>query len=245
MGARRLRLGSRAFVAEWAPLPPLAPPQGTEVWLAEPGRVLARMELHDTLRPRARETLAALRRAGLQAHLLSGDHQAAVESVARQLDIERICAGASPSGKLDYVRKLQAGGARVLMVGDGINDAPVLAAADVSIAVGQATALARTSADAVLLSSDLRMVDRLLALARTTRRIIVQNLAWASAYNLTAIPAAALGWVPPWLAAVGMSASSLLVVGNALRLRISAPSAAAAPGATAAPPQGAGAAPRR
>ena len=221
--ARRLRIGSAGFVAEWAPLPRTAPGTGSEVWLAEPGRVLARFEFSDTLRPEAGETVANLRAAGLRVHLLSGDHAAAVAASAAELGITDIRSAASPADKLDYVRHLQAEGRRVLMVGDGINDAPVLAAADASLAVGHATALAKTSADAVLLSPDITMVGRLLGLARHTRRIIAQNLAWATLYNLVAIPAAALGWVPPWLAALGMSASSLLVVGNALRLRIAAP----------------------
>jgi len=159
----------------------------------------------------------------LQIHLLSGDHEAAVAACAGEIDITDYAAAASPADKLAFVRALQAQGRRVLMVGDGINDAPVLAAADASMAVGEATALAKTAADAVLLSSDLTLVPDLLQLARQTRRVIAQNLWWASLYNLVAIPAAALGLVPPWLAAIGMSGSSLLVVGNALRLRIDRP----------------------
>ena len=225
IGGRRLRLGSRAFVSQWAPLPAEAGGTGSEVWLAARTGVLARFELRDELRADAAQTVARLSADGLRVHLLSGDHADAVASVAEALGVERLRAGASPSDKLDYVRALQRDGGRVLMVGDGVNDAPVLAAADVSIAVGQATALARTSADAVLLSPSLDMIPRLLGLARRTRRVILQNLGWATVYNLTVIPAAALGYVPPWLAAVGMSASSLLVVGNALRLRLGAPRA--------------------
>ncbi|GAA4402412.1 heavy metal translocating P-type ATPase [Quisquiliibacterium transsilvanicum] len=225
IGGRRLRLGSRSFVAQWTPLPVDAGAGGSEVWLAARTGVLARFELRDELRADAAQTVTRLAADGLRVHLLSGDHTHAVAAVAEALGVTRVRAGASPSDKLDYVRALQRDGGRVLMVGDGINDAPVLAAADVSIAVGQATALARTSADAVLLSPNLDMVPRLLGLARRTRRVVLQNLGWATAYNLTAIPAAALGYVPPWLAAVGMSASSLLVVGNALRLRLGAPGA--------------------
>ena len=159
----------------------------------------------------------------LSQHTLGGGHAAAVDACAGTLGIASTRAQASPADKLDYVRGLQAQGRRVLMVGDGINDAPVLAAADASLAVGHATALAKTAADAVLLSSDITMVSRLIGLARQTRRIIAENLWWATAYNLIAIPSAAMGWVPPWLAAIGMSGSSLLVVGNALRLRIVSP----------------------
>ncbi|MEN9316334.1 MAG: hypothetical protein RIS35_2727, partial [Pseudomonadota bacterium] len=197
----------------------------SEVWLVERGRPIARFELLDTLRAEARETVDLLHAKGLAVHLLSGDHAAAVDACARTLGIPSARAQASPADKLDYVRELQAKGRRVLMVGDGVNDAPVLAAADASLAVGHATALAKTAADAVLLSSDITMVSRLIGLARQTRRIIVENLWWATAYNLIAIPAAAMGWVPPWLAAIGMSGSSLLVVGNALRLRIASPRA--------------------
>ncbi len=221
---RRLRLGSRSFIGQWAALPEPTGAAGSEVWLAAPGSLLARFELRDTLRPGAAQIVARLERDGLRVHLLSGDHAHAVAAAAATLGVEHARAEASPADKLDHVRSLQREGRRVLMVGDGINDAPVLAAADASIAMGDATALAQTSADVVLLSPELDLVARMLGLARRTRRVILQNLGWATAYNLVAIPAAALGYVPPWLAAIGMSASSLLVVGNALRLRLAAPS---------------------
>ncbi len=216
----RYRLGSAAFVAPWGAMPPAAAGPGSEVWLAGPAGPLARFELRDTLRPDAIATVDRLRRQGLRLHLLSGDHPSAVEAVANELRIDAWHANASPTSKLERVRALQRDGCRVLMVGDGINDAPVLAAADASLAVGQATALARTAADTVLLSPNLEMVPALVRIARRTRSVILQNLAWAGLYNAVAIPAAAVGWVPPWLAAIGMSASSLLVVGNALRLRL-------------------------
>jgi Cu2+-exporting ATPase len=218
-----LRLGSREYAGQWA----LLPEAGTagdaghsEVWLVSQGRAIARFALGDTLRPESRATVDALRAAGLRVHLLSGDQPGAVAAVASALGIADWQAGATPAGKLDHVRALQGQGRRVLMVGDGVNDAPVLAAADASLAVGEATALARTAADTVLLSRNIGMVAEVLALARRTRRVIVQNLGWSTVYNLVAIPAAALGWVPPWLAALGMSGSSLLVVANALRLRL-------------------------
>ncbi|MFO0985606.1 MAG: HAD-IC family P-type ATPase, partial [Planctomycetota bacterium] len=149
-------------------------------------------------------------------------------------------ADASPQRKLEYVRSLQGEGRRVLMVGDGINDAPVLAAADVSVAVGHATSLARTAAAVVLLGPSLTDLPALRALALRTRSIVRANLGWALAYNVVAIPAAALGWVPPWLAAIGMSTSSLLVVVNALRLiPATAKGVATARGNAAAPQRGA------
>jgi Cu2+-exporting ATPase len=244
----RLRLGSAIFAAEWAELPgtgheagadaqrrglgasaqPVKQAPGSsaadapdsQVWLASEGVALARFSLQDTLRDDAPGTVRALAQAGLRTHLLSGDHKTAVMQIAQRLEIHQVQAQATPSDKLDYVRKLQQAGRRVLMVGDGVNDAPVLAAADASLAVGDATALARTAADTVLLSPKLGLLVQLVWLTRDCHRVIRQNLAWAALYNAVAIPAAALGWVPAWGAALGMSCSSLLVVANALRLRM-------------------------
>ncbi len=217
---RRYRLGSAAFAAQWASLPDAGSGPESEVWLVARGAAVARFELRDTRRADAGAAVDALRAAGLRVHLLSGDRPAAVAAVAGELGIEAVRAQADPQDKLEYVRSLQRDGRRVLMVGDGINDAPVLAAAHASLAVGEATALARTAADTVLLAPNLELVPALVGIARRTRRVVAQNLAWASLYNAIAIPAAALGFVPPWLAALGMSGSSLLVVGNALRLRL-------------------------
>jgi len=223
VAGRRYRLGSAAFAAQWASLPQAGSNTASEVWLVESGSAIARFELRDTLRADAGAAVEALRAAGLRVHLLSGDRSEAVAAVAGELGIEVVRAQAAPQDKLEYVRALQRDGRRVLMVGDGINDAPVLAAADASVAVGEATALARTAADTVLLSPSLGLVPALVDIARRTRRIVAENLAWAGLYNAIAIPAAALGFVPPWLAALGMSGSSLLVVGNALRLRLAVP----------------------
>ncbi|MCL4185520.1 MAG: cation-translocating P-type ATPase, partial [Burkholderiaceae bacterium] len=223
VSTRRYRLGSAAFVAAWHPT--LAGSEGaqtahadTMVWLVAADAPIARLHFRDRLRDEAHAVVAALRDAGLRLHLVSGDRGAAVAPVAAALGIEAWLADASPQRKLERVRELQAGGRRVLMVGDGINDAPVLAAADVSVAVGHATSLARTAAAVVLIGESLHDLPALRALALRTRAVVRQNLGWALAYNAAAIPAAALGWVPPWLAAIGMSASSLLVVLNALRL---------------------------
>ncbi|HEY0879181.1 MAG TPA: HAD-IC family P-type ATPase, partial [Zeimonas sp.] len=220
VGGRRYRLGAHAFVAQWHPS--LAPPDEldgeTLVWLADERRPLARIHFRDRLRDEARDVVDTLAARGLRVHLLSGDRPASARTVARELAIEHVAAGAGPADKLEYVRALQREGRRVAMIGDGVNDAPVLAAADVSVAVGEATSLARTAASVVLLGGSLRELSALHALALRTRRVIRQNLGWAFAYNVAAIPAAALGWVPPWLAALGMTASSLLVVLNALRL---------------------------
>jgi len=150
---------------------------------------------------------------------VSGDSAAVVERIATQLGIDQLEAGAVPERKAAYVRALQSRGARVAMVGDGINDAPGLGQADVSIAMGGGADLAQVGSDAVLLSDSLSDLAAAIRIARRTRTVIRQNLAWALAYNLIVIPLAFAGWVTPLVAGVAMSGSSLLVVANALRLR--------------------------
>lgn len=194
------------------------PAQTLDVWLSREGEPIAQLILSDRLRPESEGLVATLREAGLRLHLLSGDRSISVGGLARALGFQQYRSEASPEDKLAYVQALQREGRRVLMVGDGINDAPVLAGADVSVAVGQASALARISADVTLLGSGIASLPMLLRLARRTRRVITQNLAWAVGYNVLAIPLAAFGLLEPWAAALGMSVSSLLVAGNALRL---------------------------
>lgn len=188
------------------------------VWLACEGRPVARFELSDSLRPDAVEVIAQLRQSGLALHLLSGDREGRVRATALELGIERWQAACTPEDKLAYVRQLQQHSRRVLAVGDGINDAPLLAAAHASVAVGDASALARNAASVVLLGDRLSDLTVLRRLATKTRSVIRQNLGWALAYNIVAIPCAAFGWVSPWVAALGMSLSSLFVAGNSLRL---------------------------
>jgi Cu2+-exporting ATPase len=142
-----------------------------------------------------------------------------VRSLAACLGITRVEAGASPQRKQEYVRELQSRGARVAMVGDGVNDAPVLAQANVSVAMDGGADLAQLRADAVLLSGSLADLVNAVEVARHTRRVMVQNVAWALGYNLVAVPLAILGLVTPLAAAIGMAASSIVVVGNASRLR--------------------------
>jgi len=180
--------------------------------------LLAAFVLNDELRPGAHELIDELRRQGKSILLLTGDHEQAARRVAEGLGIRELAWKLKPADKLAYLQSLQQRGAVVAMIGDGVNDAPVLAAAQVSIAMGGATAIAAASADMILLSRKLPHLADGYALARHTRSIIRQNLAWAVAYNLIAIPIAAAGILSPWMAALGMSASSLLVVGNALRL---------------------------
>jgi len=191
----------------------------SHVYLSTAGQVLARFELADALRTDAPEVVRRIRARGQEVILLSGDDQAVVARVAQELGIATALGAQLPEHKLAYVQRLQAGGAVVAMVGDGINDAAVLGAADVSFAMGGGAALAQMNADCVLLSGRLSsLIDTADGAARALG-VIRQNLAWASLYNAVAIPAAAFGLLNPWLSAVGMSLSSAVVVINALRLR--------------------------
>lgn len=188
------------------------------VLLANDEHIAAALQLADTLRPGAQALVKALQDDGKTVMLMSGDHAQAVQPIAATLGIAAPRWQQTPADKLAAVQSLQRDGAVVAMVGDGVNDAPVLAAAQVSIAMGGGTAIAAASADMLLLSDHLEHLVDGLRIAHKTLRIIRENLIWAVAYNLIALPAAALGWVAPWMAAIGMSASSLLVVLNALRL---------------------------
>ena len=181
----------------------------------------ARLSLRfgERLRADAAQAVAQLRAQGLRVLLLSGDAPARAEALAQEAGIAEVRGGATPEDKLAAVAALQQQGRCVLMLGDGINDAPVLARADASLAMGQGALLARAQADAVLLSGRLMAVVELRALALRTRRVIRQNLAWAAFYNAACIPLALLGLLPPWAAGLGMAASSLLVVLNAGRLQ--------------------------
>ncbi|KAA0011760.1 cadmium-translocating P-type ATPase [Billgrantia pellis] len=228
LDGQRWRLGRPEFATDG----PAPEPPGTGQWLllAEAGEPRAWFALRDRVREDAADTVAALKASGIQVELLSGDNTDAVHALAEQLGIGEWRSGASPEGKLERIRECQAAGEKVAMVGDGINDVPVLAGADVSIAMNGATDLARTSADAVLLSPRLMRIVESIAIARATRRIMRQNMIWSVCYNFAALPLAAAGIVPPWVAALGMSGSSLVVVGNALRLnrfRLASPHSAA------------------
>ncbi len=217
---QRLRIGQAAFVAElggWAE-PEIPGSNGQWLLLGNEQGPLAWLVLDDRLREDAPLLLDACRARGWQVMLLSGDSSPMVGEIARRLGIDDARGGLSPDAKLDVLRDLHQQGRRVLMLGDGVNDVPVLAGADISVAMGSATDLAKTSADAVLLSNRLESLVQALSVAGRTRRIIIQNLAWATLYNGLVLPFAALGWVTPVWAAFGMSVSSLLVVINALRL---------------------------
>ncbi|WP_028455268.1 heavy metal translocating P-type ATPase [Chitinilyticum litopenaei] len=215
-------LGSPAFIAMHCKAQPALPDADSEpatvLLLADESQVLARFRLADQLRPDAATLVAALQAQGMKVHLLSGDNREVVAHVASQLQLGCFQAAASPEDKLAYVQALQKDGARVLMIGDGVNDAPVLAVANVSLAMGSGADISHASGDMVLLNNSLAHVASLLMLARKSRAVILQNLAWALAYNIVAIPLAVSGHVTPWLASIGMAGSSLLVVLNSLRL---------------------------
>lgn len=223
---RRFRIGTRAFAeALWSGTPAgeLMPPPGdgsgeSWVYLGDDSGLLAAYRLTDPLRPEAQDCVANLAALGLPSEIVSGDEASAVARIAARCGIERHSARLAPQDKLGRLKALQAGGAVVVAVGDGINDAPLLRGADVAIAMGRGSALAQTSADLILVRDSLEDLPHTVDLARRTQRVIRQNLTWSIAYNLAALPLAALGYVPPWLAAVGMSLSSVVVVLNAMRL---------------------------
>ncbi|MBV7538219.1 cadmium-translocating P-type ATPase [Duganella sp. sic0402] len=218
---RRYRLGSAQFVAGIAGLAPAREVSDgvTPVYLGVEGQWLACFQLHDGLRPDAQDTVDYFRKAGKTVVLVSGDDDVLARRVGDQLGIETTVGGYLPADKLNFVQQLQRRGCVVAMIGDGINDAAVLGAADVSFAMGGGAALAQAHADAVLLNGRLGAVADSARTAERGMRIIRQNLGWAMLYNVTAIPAAAIGLLNPWLSGIGMAASSAVVVLNALRLR--------------------------
>ena len=215
------RLGSAAFAGQHGreDIALAGSGEASSVFLGRDGVLLARFEIADALREDAAAVVRRFQQSGRRVILLSGDHQRVADSVARQLGIDTALGGQLPQDKLAYVRALQERGRVVAMVGDGINDAAVLSAADVSFAMGGGAALAQLHADCVLLSGRLASLGEAARVSARALGVIRQNLGWATLYNALAIPAAAFGLLNPWLCAVGMSASSAFVVVNALRLR--------------------------
>ena len=217
---RHWKLGSAEFVTG-IPVPSRHATDDvavTQVFLGSDERVAAVFEINDALRDDAHNTLILIEKIGLSVSLISGDSEVPVNRIAATLGIGDARSGCSPDDKLAAIRTLQQAGEVVVMVGDGINDAPVLAGADASIAPSHAASLAQSSADILMLGNSLQPIVTALRASRQTMRVVRQNLGWAIVYNLAAVPLAATGFVPPWLAAIGMSASSLIVVLNALRL---------------------------
>jgi Cu2+-exporting ATPase len=217
---RLYRIGTPDFIGELCQEQLSSPTElsGSVIMLGDEQRALAWFELTDSLRPAATSAVSQLRSLNIEPQILSGDGHGAVQSVAQQCGITESFARHSAKEKLAHVLNLQQEGKRVAVIGDGVNDAPVLGAADVSIAMGRGAALAHASAGLVLVSDNLAALPEAVQLARRTLRIAKQNLLWAAIYNLGSIPLAALGFIPPWLAALGMSLSSVAVVLNSTRL---------------------------
>jgi Cu2+-exporting ATPase len=210
----RYRLGRPEYVAKLSG----ERPAEAQLVLGDASGVIATFAVADAIRATALEAVRALRALGLELVIASGDHHDAVEAIAAQLGIEHAHSRLTPERKIQLVEDLRARGKHVLMLGDGINDGPVLAAADVSCAMGHGSAVAQAAADLLLIDDSLRGIARAVVTARRTRAIMRQNLTWAFVYNIAAVPLAAVGLIAPWLAALGMSFSSLAVVMNARRL---------------------------
>ena len=208
-----IRLGSAEFCGMGA-----APSDFLQAHLSDEQGWLATFELHEDLRPDARQAVAALQRDGIRVCLLSGDGAQAAGRVAAQVGIAEFQGLCSPLDKLEFLRLAQRRGQRVAVVGDGLNDGPVLAGAHVSFAFGRAAPLAQAQADFVVLGEQIGVIATSFQVARRTLRVVRQNLWWAAAYNAVCVPLAVVGWLPAWLAGLGMALSSLLVVLNALRL---------------------------
>jgi P-type Cu2+ transporter len=191
---------------------------GRCVFLADRHGWVATFELTEALRPDAHKAVSDLLKSGLSVYMLSGDAKAAVQGAAEQLGILQATGDCTPEAKLALMKALQAKGHQVLMVGDGLNDGPTLAAANVSVAIGSAVPLAQAQSDFVIPGAQLSMLPAMISQAKSTLRIVKQNLVWAAVYNATCVPLAIAGLLPAWLAGLGMALSSLLVVANAARL---------------------------
>ena len=219
VAGKNYSLGSRELMAiHCLEKPPADAAHGIVVWLADDFHILARFVLDDTIRSDATDLLKAIDNRGIQRRILSGDTVDSTRYVAEKLHFKSFKGRCSAAEKMQEIRILQEQGDGVCMVGDGVNDAPVLATADVGIAVNDCSQLAAVNADIILMKPRLTVIDDCLGLAKKTSVIVRQNFAWALLYNLSALPLAASGMIAPWMAAIGMSLSSLLVVFNALRL---------------------------
>jgi len=231
---RRVAVGGPRLLSEANVLVPSEVEKLTEAWVSEgktvlyavsQGRLLGAFAAEDEIRPESAEAVTELHRLGIRVAMITGDSQAVADSVARRLGIDEVAAEVLPADKASAVKRFQAGGKQVAMVGDGVNDAPALATASVGIAIGAGTDVAIESAGIVLVRSDPRDVVGAIELSRATYRKMIQNLVWASAYNVLAIPIAGgllVRWgfdLPMSVGAVAMSVSTIVVAANAQLLR--------------------------
>jgi Cu2+-exporting ATPase len=230
VAGQRLRIGTLEYAAELASAAGMAAlsteqTAGSWVYLGDDAGLLAAFRLTDPVRAEAAATVQALARLGLRSEIVSGDAEPAVAAMATRSGIERHSSRLPPQGKVERLQQLQREGAVVVAVGDGINDAPLLRGADVAVAMGHGSALAQTSADLILVRDSIDQLPGVVELARRAQRIVRQNLVWSIGYNLAALPLAALGLIPAWVAAIGMSLSSVVVVLNAARVARGGPRA--------------------
>ncbi|OBZ10599.1 copper-translocating P-type ATPase [Bacillus sp. FJAT-27264] len=220
VGTRRMMEEEGLDITAWASIMTGLEQEGkTAMLVAVEKAVVGVVAVADTIKETSRAAVAALHKMGIQVVMITGDNKITAEAIAQQAGITKVLAEVLPEGKAEEVRKLQAGGTKVAMVGDGINDAPALATADTGMAVGTGTDVAMEAADITLMRGDLKSIPDAIEMSRKTMRNIKQNLFWALAYNTIGIPIAALGFLAPWLAGAAMAFSSVSVVLNALRLQ--------------------------
>ncbi|MFC3749344.1 heavy metal translocating P-type ATPase [Paenibacillus sp. GCM10012306] len=220
VGTRRMMEEEGLDITAWTALMTGLEQEGkTAMLVAVEKAVVGVVAVADTIKDTSRAAVAALHKMGIEVVMITGDNKITAEAIAKQAGITKVLAEVLPEGKAEEVRKLQAGGTKVAMVGDGINDAPALATADTGMAVGTGTDVAMEAADITLMRGDLKSIPDAIEMSRKTMRNIKQNLFWALAYNTIGIPIAALGFLAPWLAGAAMAFSSVSVVLNALRLQ--------------------------